>query len=1122
MRIRLLVLLCAISYIGLGQSFHTLTIDGNNDFVSSTERFSTTSGTSLYGYVTWDTDYIYIGFSGNSPAGPITDSDRNYHIYIDTDPNETPTAGTGTVNGEPWRFTPALPFSANIHYIFKSSGNQEFKRAYVNGNWVDSSFSTSNWKNTTASYWEVRIKRSDLNNPTRINLIAYVEEDWSPGAQICGGIPSNLFTNGTGNPVTFTNNYLHFPLFDQLSPNSSFHQNNFLWKIKLKAAVNGVSDTTALAGMAKNATNGYDTGIDLAKAPTPPSNYVEVYFPHSDWSSVLGNRYARDFRQMISLNTTTSVWDFSVNTDKVNSTVTLSFSDFANIPSNYDIKVKDLTTSTEHNVRIGGNYTYSSGASGGERQFKLIIGITLGPPNITVNNNALDFGSVKLSKDSTINVVVTNTGDSALVISNINSNNSAFTFTGPANNTILTNASDTIKVKFTPTALQTYNGTLNIASNSGTNSSLNISLTGAGIALPVVISTSVSTVSYGSVKVTKDSTKTFKVYNTGEGTLNVDSANSSDAAFTVTSTVPFSVSAGDSATMSVKFSPTQAQPYNATLTLKSNATNNASLQVALEGIGTALEPIGNVSPDSLAYGNVVVGKMKDLTFALSNTGDAVLTVTQLNFSNGGFSYRGTLPVTVNPGSSVNISVRFKPAAVTAYSSTLAIISNNVAALSVKFSGTGTKLTDSVSVAAGWSLLSVPANADNPTASAVFGDDFVNYLLYGYTNSGGYITSDTIKTGRGYWLGVENSGVLDVTGTANVGNIEVPLNSGWNLLASPFVSGYAKSDLYFRKNGSTVTAAAAADSGWIQNVFYKYSSGAYSSADTLSVWSGYWLSALMADVYTVFREDSTLSRPVEMILPDEPQISVDDWYVQIKASQNTQEDLLLAFGAHNNATDGFDAKYDYAKPPVSPAPNAIETYFEQTAWNNLFTKYGSDIRAKFVFPAPGKSWSFKVRAKTAGMMTLSWSSINQQIPEEIRNKYFFLLSSQGLVSGLNMLSVPSFSFNAEAGAVYTFTINSTLTAIGDEAGLPQEYSLGQNYPNPFNPATAIRYDVKESGHVSIKVFDMIGNEVATLVNETKPAGRYEVSFDASALASGVYLYKMQAGSFNLTRKLVLMK
>lgn len=1109
------------SFVTFGQSFHAITIDGNNDFVTSTERFNTTSGTNLFGYVTWDRDYIYIGLSGSSPAGSITDADRNYHIYIDTDPNETPTAGTGTVNGETWRFTPTLPFSANIHYIFKSAGNQEFKRAY-SGSWQDASFETSNWKNTSTGYWEMRIKRSDIQTPSRINLVAYVEEDWSPGGQICGGIPSNLFTNGTTNPVTFSNNYLHFPLLDQLNPNASFHQNNFLWGIKLKAAVNGVSDTTALAGMATNATNGYDTGIDLAKAPTPPSNYVEVFFPHSDWSSVLGNRYARDFRQMVSLNTTTSVWDFTVNTDKVNSTVTLSFSDFENIPSNYDIKIKDMTTNGEHNVRTSGAYTYNSGVSGGERQFKLIIGITLGPPNITVSSSSLNFGSVKLSKDSTINVVVTNTGDSALVISNVSSNNGVFTFTGPANNTILTNASDTIKVKFTPTALQTYNGTLNIASNSGTNGSLDISLTGTGIALPVVISTSESTVSFGSVKVTKDSIKTFKVYNTGEGSLTVDSANSSDAAFTVTSAVPFTVSPGDSSTVSVKFSPTQAQPYNASLTLNSNATNNASLQVTLEGIGVELTPGGSVSPDSVAFGNVAVGKMKEMSFTLSNNGDAALTVTQFNFSNGGFSYHGTLPITVGTGSSTNVTIRFKPLAVTSYSSTLTLVSNNVAALTVKFSGTGAKLMDSVSVAAGWSLLSVPAKPDNPTAAAVFGDDFSNYLLYGYSNSGGYTAADTVKTGRGYWLGVENSGMLDVVGTANVGNVEVGLSSGWNLLASPFVSGFAKSDLYFRKNGSTVTAAAAADSGWIQNVLYKYASGAYSSADTLKVWSGYWLSALMGDIYAVFREDSTLSRPVETIVPAEPSISVDDWFVQIKASQNAQEDLLLAFGAHVNATDGFDAKYDYAKPPVSPAPNAIETYFEQAAWNSLFTKYGSDIRAKYIFPAAGKSWSFKVKAKTAGMMTLSWSSINQQIPEEIRGKYFFLLNSQGLVSGLNMLSVPFFSFNAEAGVVYTFTINSTLTAIGDETGLPQEYSLGQNYPNPFNPATMIRYDVKETGHVSLKIYDMIGNEVATLVNETKQAGRYDVSFDASGLASGVYLYKMQAGSFTMTRKLVLMK
>jgi hypothetical protein len=92
----------------------------------------------------------------------------------------------------------------------------------------------------------------------------------------------------------------------------------------------------------------------------------------------------------------------------------------------------------------------------------------------------------------------------------------------------------------------------------------------------------------------------------------------------------------------------------------------------------------------------------------------------------------------------------------------------------------------------------------------------------------------------------------------------------------------------------------------------------------------------------------------------------------------------------------------------------------------------------------------------------------------------------------------------------------------EVNVPLEYSLDQNYPNPFNPSTTIRYAIPEDNFVSIKLFDVLGNEVFTLVNEQKQAGRYEMLFNASNIASGVYYYQINSGSFTQTRKLMLMK
>jgi len=83
-------------------------------------------------------------------------------------------------------------------------------------------------------------------------------------------------------------------------------------------------------------------------------------------------------------------------------------------------------------------------------------------------------------------------------------------------------------------------------------------------------------------------------------------------------------------------------------------------------------------------------------------------------------------------------------------------------------------------------------------------------------------------------------------------------------------------------------------------------------------------------------------------------------------------------------------------------------------------------------------------------------------------------------------------------------------------------LEQNYPNPFNPTTKINYSIKEKGNVELKIFDLLGSEIVTLVNEEKAPGNYEVFFDASNLSSGVYLYTIKAGSFVQTRKMLLMK
>jgi hypothetical protein len=107
---------------------------------------------------------------------------------------------------------------------------------------------------------------------------------------------------------------------------------------------------------------------------------------------------------------------------------------------------------------------------------------------------------------------------------------------------------------------------------------------------------------------------------------------------------------------------------------------------------------------------------------------------------------------------------------------------------------------------------------------------------------------------------------------------------------------------------------------------------------------------------------------------------------------------------------------------------------------------------------------------------------------------------------------------------TLNLENEVTGIGDDQGslIPTEYRLEQNYPNPFNNSTVIKYSIPKERIVSLKIYNVIGEEIAVLVNETKQAGNYEVVFKTDKLTSGIYLYTLTSGSFVQTRKMILLK
>ncbi len=126
-------------------------------------------------------------------------------------------------------------------------------------------------------------------------------------------------------------------------------------------------------------------------------------------------------------------------------------------------------------------------------------------------------------------------------------------------------------------------------------------------------------------------------------------------------------------------------------------------------------------------------------------------------------------------------------------------------------------------------------------------------------------------------------------------------------------------------------------------------------------------------------------------------------------------------------------------------------------------------------------------------------------------------------GLEDLPGTGGDYNGSYFLLDDLAFSNVATGVEQQKGInPNIFYLGQNYPNPFNPITTISFDLPVQSHVTLKVYNLLGQEIATLKNEVKPAGSYKETFNASSLSSGIYIYKLSAGKFNSSKKMILIK
>ena len=361
----------------------------------------------------------------------------------------------------------------------------------------------------------------------------------------------------------------------------------------------------------------------------------------------------------------------------------------------------------------------------------------------------------------------------------------------------------------------------------------------------------------------------------------------------------------------------------------------------------------------------------------------------------------------------------------------------------------------IDIPADWNLFSIPVKAANMRSTNLFPS--ASSSAYRYAN--GYIVTDTLRTGLGYWLRFANAQSFTIYGDS-VAATTIPVTAGWNIIG-PYI-----------KNISTASMTTT-PAGIVNSFFYGFQSG-YLAADTLKTGKGYWVRATQNGVLNL----SASPAKTNSIAVAAAQIQ-DDWgKVIISDAAGNVKTLYLKKGDID--LTAFDL------PPVPPAGIFDLRFRSSRVVENINQQSGQDILIQgAVYP-----------------LTVQVEKLNLAIKDNISGK----LVNSKLKSGSNI-------------TVRDESVNSLHIQIDDP---PKQYALSQNYPNPFNPTTIIRYQIPAAGTVTLKLYDALGREVTTLVNENKEIGYYSVQFNAAGMASGVYIYELKCNSFRAIKKLSLLK
>src|SRR5262249_20494613 len=334
-----------------------------------------------------------------------------------------------------------------------------------------------------------------------------------------------------------------------------------------------------------------------------------------------------------------------------------------------------------------GNFTITSNSSNPTPTIPL-AGTLVPPGTLAIYPTSLSFGSVTVGNKQSLSETVTNSGGTTVTISKVAISGSGFSFTGITTPVTLTaGQSATFSVSFTPSSAGSDTRSLTPKSNAS-NPTCTIPPSGTGVT-PGTLGANPTSLSFGSVTVGNKQSLSETVTNTGGTTVTISQVAISGSGFSFTGiTTPVTLTAGQSTTFSVSFTPSSAGNAIGSLTITSNASN-PSLTIPLAGSGVTPGTLGP-NHTSLSFGTVTVGNKQTLSETVTNTGGTTVTISQVAISGSGFSFTGlTTPVTLNAGQSTTFSVSFAPTSAGSASGSLTITSNGSnPSLNIPLSGNG--------------------------------------------------------------------------------------------------------------------------------------------------------------------------------------------------------------------------------------------------------------------------------------------------------------------------------------------------------------------------------------------------------------------------------------------------